>query len=75
MTYPILKNVPIPSAGVGGRPSKYPLGSLSQGDSFVVPVADATAKQVRQAVATYSRRNQVSFTVRDVEGGTAVWRK
>lgn len=75
MTYEIKKNVPIPAAAGGGRPSKYPLAKMSTGDSFTVPIADATGKQVRMAVAAYGRRHGVGFAIRDVEGGTMVWRK
>lgn len=75
MTYEIKKNVPIPSPSGGGRPSKYPLAKMNAGDSFTVPVTDATGKQVRMAVAAYGRRHAVGFAVRDVEGGTTVWRK
>lgn len=75
MTYEIKKNVPIPAAAGGGRPSKYPLAKMSSGDSFTVPLADASGKQVRMAVAAYSRRHGIGFTVRDVDGGTTVWKK
>ena len=75
MTYEIKKGVPIPDAATGGRPCKYPLSKLEPGDSFCVPIEDAKGKQVRQAVAAYSRRNGVSFVVRDTPKGTAVWRK
>jgi hypothetical protein len=75
MTYAIQKDMPIPPAAKGGRPSKYPLAAMDAGDSFVVPLSDASAKQIRQAVAAFSRRTGGKFVVRDIGGGTAVWKK
>ena len=75
MSYTIKKNVPIPAASTGGRPSKYPFGKLEVGDSFVVPYVDASAKQIRQAAAAFGRRNQMKFVVREIAEGTAVWRQ
>lgn len=75
MTYEIKKNVPIPTHSGGGRPSKYPLAKMASGDSFTVPLEDATGKQVRMAVSAYGRRHCVGFAVRDVDGGTTVWMK
>ena len=73
--YQICKNVPISAASSGGRPSKYPFGQLDSGDSFIVPFEDATTPQVRQAASAYGRRNGSKFIVREVSGGTAVWKK
>lgn len=72
MTYEIEKGVPLPTDKRGGRYSAYPWKAMAVGDSFVVPRAknQPLGGMVREA----TKRLNMKFTTRRVEGGIRIWR-
>ena len=67
--YQIEKTVSIP-ASIG----KYPFSEMQVGDSFFVPVGDATRAQVSNAASPWGKKHGRRFTVRTVDGGCRCWR-
>ena len=74
----IEKNIPIPPEKGPGRPTKYPLDSMTPGDSFFVACAgeqrQIIAEQVRSAVFAYKKRRGGAFTTRCLPDGIRVWK-
>jgi len=74
MSYEIENNVPMPDRR-NGKPPKYPLSQLEVGQSFWVPLTDATPESIRTAAANASRRYQGrKFATRTEGNGVRVWR-
>ncbi len=76
--YRIDKLIPIPKkrkSGIGRTPI-YPFGRMKVGDSFFVPIKNATSKRIYNTSYQYTTRHGGSprFIVRIVEGGCRCWR-
>lgn len=69
--YKVEKNVPIPT---DSRAAKYPFGGMQVGDSFFVPVEDATYTSVAGSAYGYARRHGMKMSVAKEDTGTRVWR-
>lgn len=73
-TYPIAKGIPMPSRNSGSRRTpRFPVKSMSVGDSFLIPERDVTA-HVRQAVRSAASYYKRRVATRVVKGGIRVWR-
>ena len=73
MMFKIEKKVAIPDSGY----VKWPFNNMIVGDSFSVPVTDATITRAhrRRGAAAYARkRNGRKYVVRAVDGGRRCWR-
>lgn len=73
--YKIEKGVPKPSSR---KLRIYPFAEMEIGDSFFIPLSDATTSQmptqVRNAAIAFGHRHGRKFSVYTEEGGYRVWR-
>jgi hypothetical protein len=66
----IEKDVPLPTHGGSGAPSKYPFAQMDIGDSFV-----GHGEKVKAAAWAYAKRNGAKFISRTVAPGQfRIWR-
>ena len=73
MSYLIEKNVPYSAVEI----SKYPFAQMEVGDSFLVPIKDASPSCIRTSSAQFQRNHpgfRFSIRISKKEGGTRVWR-
>jgi len=76
MTFQLETGFPIPPRLSFGakRGSKYPFAIMEVGDSFAVP-SDVKPQTVRSAIGAFNKTNKITkFAVREMDGGTRVWR-
>ena len=64
------KDVPIPSKGR----TKYPLGEMNVGDSFLVNKGAEKTSSLRMTVSIYGKKHNKKFTTRTTPDGVRVWR-
>ena len=79
--FEIQRDVPVPTAARGGRPSIYPFRDMAVGDSFAVPAPGGPADIAKTAerlyfAVQYARRKdrELHFTVRRQADHVGVWR-
>jgi hypothetical protein len=72
--YTIARGIPIPEKR--RRPAKYPFAHMAAGDSFFVPIKEASPGTVQQSARKYAKRHMgFQFVARTLkrEGGTRIW--
>ena len=79
MNCEIEKDIAIPKGGTGRGRNRYPLLSMSVGDSFYIPTLDNESvrkaeNRVRGSIRYAALRTGAAFSIRRVDGGIRVWR-
>jgi len=72
--YAIASGIPIPEKRY--KTSKYPFSLMAVGDSFFVPIKEASPSTAQQAAQMYAKRHPgYKFVARTLkrEGGTRIW--
>lgn len=70
--YAIDKDVPIPARSYATRPSKYPLGAMAVGDSFLIP--GPQKKSIRTGIYASARKLSIKLRMALTAEGLRVWR-
>lgn len=78
MTISIDKNIPVPTASIGGRHSSLPSAQLEVGDSYLLPATTKeefaiARRRLGSSTASLIKKGR-KFTTRSVEGGIRIWR-
>lgn len=81
MTFNVEKGIEMPKRARGRAPTKFPIGIMQVGDSFLIPCDTADKKALTNwrrkflvAKTAFLKQFEGEFKTATVEGGIRVWR-
>ena len=81
MTFTVEKGIEMPKRARGRAPTKFPIGIMQVGDSFLIPCDTADKKALTNwrrkflvAKQAFLKKFEGDFKTATVEGGVRVWR-
>lgn len=81
MTFTVEKGIEMPKRARGRAPTKFPIGIMQVGDSFLIPCDTADKKALTNwrrkflvAKTAFLKQFEGDFKTATVEGGIRVWR-
>lgn len=81
MTFTVESGIEMPKRARGRAPTKFPIGIMQVGDSFLIPCDTADKKAMTNwrrkflvAKQTFLKQFEGEFKTATVEGGIRVWR-
>lgn len=81
MTFTVEKGIEMPKRARGRAPTKFPIGIMQVGDSFLIPCDTADKKALTNwrrkflvAKTAFLKQFEGEFKTATVEGGIRVWR-